>query len=130
MRITNLLCSFALLTLAGTSTASAETIDPNSDFDCSVTFEFFHRVAKAKQAPADLLEEVLIMGLWFETKWNQEHPGEDARRSEHFFAMLKDLGDNPKAHRDTLNSCSERANADPVFNVFATELRKSAPAKP
>ena len=127
MRIKKAICSIALLALTGASNAPAETVDPNNDFDCAVLFEFFHRMAEAKQLPADLREETLIMGFWFATKWEQEHPGENARKGEHFTAMVKVMGEDPKAYRSALNACSARANADPLFDGFVTSLRGSAP---
>ena len=48
MRIRNVICSFALLTLASGSGIAA-TADPNNDFDCATAFQFAHRMAVAKQ---------------------------------------------------------------------------------
>ena len=130
MRIDKVLCSLALLALTGASYPNPATVDPDNDFDCATLFQFFHKMAEAKQAPADLLEEVLIMNAWFGAKWDHEHPGEEAKQLDHYLAMVKAVGDDPKAYKDTLNACSTRANADPAFSVFVTELRKSAPPKP
>ena len=68
MRIQNVICSFALLAFAGASHANVAAVDPNNDSDCAVLYEFFHRMTEAKQLPADLREETLIMGFWFATK--------------------------------------------------------------
>jgi len=130
MRIQNVICSIALLAFAGASNANVAAVDPNNDSDCAVLYEFFHRVAEAKQLPADLREETLIMALWFETKWEQEHPGVNARQGEHFNAMVKAMGEDPKAYRDALLACSKRANADPLFDEFVKALRGSAPPAP
>jgi hypothetical protein len=130
MRIDKLLCSFALLALTGASNANVAAVDPTNDSDCAILFEFFDRMAVAKQAPKEIREQTLIMGLWFETKWDQEHPGQNARQGEHFTAMVKAMGEDPKAYRDTLVACSERANADPVFDVFVKALRGSPPPAP
>jgi len=130
MRIYKAICSLALLALAGASNANVATVDPNNDSDCAVLFEFFDRMAAAKEAPTDIRKELLIMGLWFETIWDRDHPGENPRQGEHFTAMVKAIGEDPKAYHDTLNACAERANADPIFNAFATELRNAKPPKP
>ena len=127
MRIQNVVCSIALLALTGAANANVAAVDPNNDSDCAVLYEFFHRMTEAKQLPADLREETLIMGFWFATKWEQEHPGENARKGEHFAAMVKAMGEDPKAYRSALNACSARANADPLFDGFVTSLRGSAP---
>ena len=92
MRIVDLICSLALLTLAANSAPSPATVDPNNDFDCAVVFDFLHRMAQAKQAPAELLEETSVMYSWFIAKW-MEHPGESAGRREHYVAMVKAMGD-------------------------------------
>ena len=129
MRIDKVLCSLAVLAVAGASNANVATVDPNNDFDCATLFEFFDRMAVANHAPADLREQTIIMGLWFETKWEHEHPGENPRQSEHFTAMVKAMGENPKAYRDTLLACSKRANADPIFDGFVKTLKGSPPAE-
>jgi hypothetical protein len=126
MRIVDLICSLALLTLAANSAPSPATVDPNNDFDCAVVFDFLHRMAQAKQAPAELLEETSVMYSWFIAKW-MEHPGESAGRREHYVAMVKAMGDDPKAYGNTLNACSARANSDPLFDRFVTAFRSTVP---
>jgi hypothetical protein len=83
-------------------------------------------MAQAKQAPADLLEETSVMYSWFIAKW-MEHPGESAGRREHYVAMVKAMGDDPKAYGNTLNVCSARANSDPLFDRFVTAFRSTVP---
>ena len=128
MRIANLICSSALLALAGGSAANAATADPNDDYDCATTFQFFYKMAKAKQAPADLLEQVLIMNMWYAEKWGRDHPGPMTRQQfDHYSEIVTAMGDNPKAYRDTLNTCSSRANSDPGFPAFVSAFRKNPP---
>jgi hypothetical protein len=127
MRIVDVTCSLALLTLAANSAPSPATVDPNNDFDCAVVYDFFHRMAKAKQAPADLLEETSAMNSWFIAKW-MEHAGESPGRREHYVAMLTAMSDNPKAYGNTLNACSARANSDPLFDRFVKAFRSTVPA--
>ena len=127
MRIFNLVCSFALLVLSSNSAANPATVDPNNDFDCAVAFQFFHKMAEAKQAPADLREGTAVMNAWFISKWS-EQPGESAGRREHFMAMVTAMGEDPKAYGDTLRTCSARANADPLFDRFVTAFRSTPPS--
>lgn len=127
MRIVNVICSLALLTFAANSAPSPATVDPNNDFDCAVLFDFFHRMAQAKHAPADLLEETSVMNSWFIAKW-MEHPGERAGRREHYVAMVKAMGDDPEAYGNTLNACSARANSDSHFDRFVAAFRSTVPA--
>jgi len=127
MRIYKAVCSFALLALAGATTAPAVTADPRSDFDCAVVSEFFFRVAKEKQFPADEQKDLVIVGLWYETIWQQDHPGEDTRTNDRFIPLADAIGAQPKAHVETLKACILRANADPNFVQFGTSLRASPP---
>lgn len=53
VRIRDVICLFALLAAAFDSEASAEAVDPNSDLDCAIVFQFFHRMAEARSAAAD-----------------------------------------------------------------------------
>ena len=117
MRIDKLICSFALLALAGATNPDPATVDPNNDYDCAVLLKFFHR-AMVPDGPADLQEETLIMNAWFTAKWAQDHPQEDPGEREHYLAMVKAIGADAKSYRDQLNACSTRANADPHFGRF------------
>lgn len=124
MRIDKLICSFGLLALAGATSPSPATIDPNKDYDCSVLLKFFH-VAMVPDGPADLQEETLIMNAWFTAKWAQDHPVEEANEREHYLAMVKAIGTDPKSYRDQLNACSSRANADPHFSRFVGAFKST-----
>jgi hypothetical protein len=124
MRIDKLICSFALLALAGAANPNPATVDPNQDFDCAVLLKFFHRVM-VPDGPADLQEETLIMNAWFTAKWAQDHPKEEANEREHYLAMVKAIGEDPKSQRDRLNACSARANADPRFGRFVSAFQST-----
>ena len=128
MRFFNLLCCFALLALASPTNANPATVDPNNDFDCAVLFKFFHRAMVMTKGPADLQEQTLIMNAWFTREFAADHSVDNIDQREHFFAMVKAIGDDPKAYRDQLNACSTRANADPAFEPFVILHRKTAPA--
>ena len=125
MRIANLICSFALLTLATGSTANP--VDPTNDFDCATAYQFAHRMAVAKQLEADLQEQTLIMNAWFAEKWDYEHPGEGPKQFDRYSEILKILPDDPAGTVETLKAFSARANADPRFGGFVTAFRKNPP---
>ena len=128
MRIDKLLCSFALIALASPSNANPATVDPSKDFDCAVLFKFFHKAMVMSKGPADLQEQTLVMNQWFTDQFARDHSVDAIDQREHFFAMVKAMGEDPKAYRDQLNACSARANADPAFEPFAILHRKRAPA--
>jgi hypothetical protein len=88
--------------------------------------EFYYRVAKDK-LPKDDQVDFLIVALWYETVWSQDHPGEDSRTDARFIPLVEALGESPKAYADTLKACTARANADSRFRQFAGSLRASAP---
>jgi hypothetical protein len=124
MRINKFICPFAFLGLAGASHANATAADPNSDFDCAVVFDFFHRVAESKPALADLRAETAIMNSWFIAKY-VEHPDKSTEHREHYMAMVKDLGENGRAYGGTLKTCTARANSDPLFDPFVKAFRET-----
>lgn len=127
MRIYKAVCSFALLALAGASAAPAVTGDPRSDFDCAVVSEFFFRVAKKKQFPANDQKDLVTVALWYETIWQQDHPREDTRTNDRFIPLVDAIGAHPETHLETLKACIARANANPIFIQFATTLQASPP---
>jgi hypothetical protein len=127
MRIYKAVCSFALLALTGASAAPAVTADPRSDFDCAIVSEFFYRVAKKKQFSANDQKDLVTVALWYETIWQQDHPGEDTRTNDRFIPLVDAIGEHPQTHLETLKGCIARANANPVFIQFATTLQAPAP---
>ena len=127
MRIYKAVCSLALLALSGASTAPAATADPNSDFDCAVVSEFFFRVAQDQKLPTDQLKEFVIVGLWYDTIWQRDHPGEDTRTNDRYIPLVQAIGANPKPHGETMKACAARADTDPTFRQFAASLRASSP---
>ena len=127
MRIHNAICSFALLAAALGSEAKAAPVDPNDDFDCAIVFQFYHRMAEARNAPADELELTLVMNAWFAAKWEREHPGEGAKHFDHYAAVVSALGNDPNAYRETIRTCSAHATSDPAFGQFWIAHHKAAP---
>jgi hypothetical protein len=127
MRIRDLICSFALLAAAVDSEAKAQAVDPNSDFDCAIVFQFYHRMAEARNAPADERELTLVMNAWFVGKWEREHPGEGPKQFDHYAAIVTALGNDPNAYRETIRTCSGRATSDPAFGPFWMVHGKAAP---
>ena len=127
MRFRDVICSFALLVAPFDSEASAEAVDPNSDLDCAIIFQFFHRMAEARNAPADERELTLVMNDWFAAEWEREHPGEGAKQFDHYAAIVTALGNDPNAYRETIRMCSDRATSDPAFGPFWILHRKAGP---
>jgi len=130
MRIFKLISSFALFALSATAQASPGPIDPSSDLDCAIIFNFYHRVAIARNAPADERELTFVMNAWFSTQWERQHPDEDAGHSEHFKAVATALGEDPNAYREMIRTCSKRATSDPSFGPFWILHRKEMSAAP
>ena len=126
MRIYKAVCSLALLSLAGATPAPAVSADPRSDYDCAVVSEFFFRVAKEKQFPANDQKDLVTVALWYETIWQQDHPGKDTRTSDRFIPLVDAIGERPKTHLETLKACIARANANPAFVQFTTTLQAPA----
>ena len=127
MRIDKLICSFALLTLAANSAPSPATVDPSKDFDCATLLKFYHRVL-VPDGPADLQEQTLTVNAWFTAKWALDVHPDDPNLREHYLAMVKAIGDDPKAYRDQLLACGARANADPHFTRFVSQFQPNPPA--
>jgi len=127
MRIYKAVCSFALLALAGASAAPAVTVDPASDFDCAVVSEFFFRLGEDQKLPTNELKELVIVALWFDTIWNQDHPGKDRRTDDRYIPLVNALSADGKASGETMKACIRRADTDPIFVKFAASLRASAP---
>jgi hypothetical protein len=117
-----------LSALAGCARADAATVDPNDDFDCAVTFNFFHQMAKLQgNAPDKAVQGLFVFNQWYAAKWHHDHPG-TAEPKDHALAMIGAMGKDPLAYKDALKRCTDRAAADPKFNRFADLLTERAPA--
>lgn len=77
--------------------------------------------------PADLQEQTLVVNAWFTAKWALDDRTNDTNVREHYLAMVKAIGDDPKAYRDQLNACSTRANADAHFTRFVSQFQPNPP---
>jgi hypothetical protein len=118
MPLRHLIRSAALIALAATSATAAAPIDPASDLDCAIIFNFYHRVAEARNAPADELELTSVMNAWFSDEWERKHPKEDEQQRQHFNEVATALGEDPNGYREMIRTCSHRALADPAFEPY------------
>jgi hypothetical protein len=116
-----------VMSLAGCARANAATVDPNNDYDCAVTLDFFRELAKLQgNAPDKAREGLFLFHEWYVAKWDHEHPGA-AEPKEHALAMIHAMGKDPSAYKDVVTSCAGRAAADPKFNRFADLMTQQAP---
>jgi hypothetical protein len=115
------------MALAGCAKANAATVDPNDDFDCAVTFDFFREMAKLRgNAPDKARQGLFVFNQWYAAKWQHDHPGA-AEPKEHALAMVNAMGKDPSAYKDVVKSCANRAAADPKFNRFADLVTQQLP---
>jgi hypothetical protein len=129
MSVRQIIYRFALLAgaAAAASSANAQTIDPASDLDCAIIFQFYHGLAVRRNAPADEIDLTLVMNSWFTTEWDRAHPGEADKQFDHYIAVVKTLGDDPNAYREMIRTCSHRAFSEPGFEAFWILHHKVAP---
>ena len=126
MRAKNVISLLTLFALAGCSRASAATVDPNSDYDCAISFRVVREVVKIQGAPDKARQGLFILEQWYSAKWDHDHPNTPDPK-DHGNAIIKAMAANPAAYKAPLKACTMRAAADPHFNRFASLVQQRMP---
>ena len=119
-------CLIAALALAGCAKAAAATVDPDNDYDCAITFDFFREAAKIQGAPDHQRQALFIMNQWFAEEWHHKNPNLVATADDEM-KIVNVIARDPMSYKDVMKTCAERAAADPRFNKFAALMQQNAP---
>ena len=124
MRLTNWVCLAPIIFIAGCAEARGSVPDASNDLHCSVLAFYFAGLAQHSGAPADQQRGTAAVQQWYAAKARElaaQRPDPNAALAD-MAPILEAIKRDPNSMLDEFSACTDRAAADPAFEVFARAL--------